>query len=579
MNDTTKTLLRIEGLRIENRRTGEAFVRSVNLELRAGEKLAVIGESGAGKSITMRAAAGLLPKCLRATGSIELFGRDILRDPRGAQGLLGTGLCYLTQQGASAFDPLLAVGRQLLDAARKAAPEKTKAEHAAEIRRVLGALRFAPESIETVLAARPAELSGGMLQRAMVAAAMLLKPQIVVADEPTSALDASSTREVVRLLQALVDATGAALVVVTHDLAVAQALARRVVVMRRGEIVETGTRSVLDSPGHPFTQRLVAARRSMTRALLRVLTPESASDAAQANAANTTAGEDVLLSVRGLSKAYPCSNASARRSTSCPNESSEPALEARTQTAGFLASLRSRLFGSVRTERASLPVLRCIDLDIRRGEAVALVGASGAGKTTLARLILGLEAADAGEIRYARDMRLPGRLSAVFQNTTDALDPRWRAETCVLEALRLSGAALEEPHAKASSLLAAMGLKPEALGRRPHELSGGELQRVAFARAIAAEPAFIVFDEAMSSLDASVRANLIELLIEMRRRPGAPAMLFITHDLAAAAALADRVLFLDGGRIVEALPVGALSRAASPAAKALLAAAQEAAGF
>ena len=124
-----------------------------------------------------------------------------------------------------------------------------------------------------------------------------------------------------------------------------------------------------------------------------------------------------------------------------------------------------------------------------------------------------------------------------------------------------------------------MGLKPEALGRRPHELSGGELQRVAFARAIAAEPAFIVFDEAMSSLDASVRADLIELLVEMRRRPGAPAMLFITHDLAAAAALADRVLFLDGGRIVEALPVGALSRAASPAAKALLAAASEAAGF
>ena len=222
-------------------------------------------------------------------------------------------------------------------------------------------------------------------------------------------------------------------------------------------------------------------------------------------------------------------------------------------------------------------VLKSVDFTIRRGESVALVGASGAGKTTIARLLLGLEAPDGGTIRMAPGLEEPGRRSVVFQNSTDAIDPRWRAADAVVEALlnradRPGEAALE---AAAQRLLAQMALSPDAAGRRPHELSGGELQRVAFARAIAAQPQFIIFDEAMSALDVSVRADLIALLNAERRRPGAPALLFISHDLAAAAALADRILFLDDGRIVEDLPVEALGRAESPAARALLRAARE----
>ena len=566
MTERRTPLLLIEGLRIENRRTGEAFVADVSLSLAQGETLAVIGESGAGKSITFRAASGLLPQCLRASGRIELFGRSILTDRRGTRGLLGTGLCYLTQQGAAAFDPLEKLGDQLLETARIANPHASKQALAGMVRRTLSALRFSEDALETVLASRPAQLSGGMLQRAMIAAAMLLRPRIVVADEPTSALDALSAAEVVRLLRTLVDTTGAALALVTHDLAVAEALARRVVVMQCGRIVEAGGREVLRTPQHPFSKRLVAARRSLDKALLSKLENTQKQAAANRPAPSRPADDDVIVSVRSLQKAYPAAQAAGHS-----------ILNALRQLFGRRHARTGRRDAAASDGSSMRRVLKSVDFTIRRGESVALVGASGAGKTTIARLLLGLEAPDGGTIRMAPGLEEPGRRSVVFQNSTDAIDPRWRAADAVVEALlyradRPGEAALE---AAAQRLLAQMALSTDAAGRRPHELSGGELQRVAFARAIAAQPQFIIFDEAMSALDVSVRADLIALLNAERRRPGAPALLFISHDLAAAAALADRILFLDDGRIVEDLPVEALGRAESPAARALLRAARE----
>lgn len=588
-------LLRIENLRIANRQTGEAFVHGVSLSLNRGESLAVIGESGAGKSITFRAAAGLLPQCLVATGNIQLFGRSILAEKRGSTGLLGTGLCYLTQQGATAFDPLATIGRQLMETARVANPSASRQTLRASVLETLAQLRFPAETIDALFESRPAALSGGMLQRAMVAAAMLLKPRIVVADEPTSALDALSANEVVKLFKTLVDATGAALVVVTHDLAVAEALATRVAVMQNGRIVEHGGPALLHAPKHPFTKRLVEARRSIDEALLKRLErrsdiPRSAAFSAD-NASPNSARADILIEAKSLRKSYPApSAASGQLSRPSLYERLRRLFSGNTKPQANLVSPVAQGNNGQNdarphwgTSNSLHTVLSSVDLTIRRGEAVSLVGASGAGKTTIARLLLGIERPDAGTIRLAEPLRRPGRLSVVFQHSVDALDPRWRALEIVLESLRLAAketdssttTARKDLEEKALLLLEEMGLSPETAMRRPHELSGGEMQRVAFARAIAANPDFVVFDEAMSSLDASVRAELITLLQRLRRRPHPPAFLFITHDIASAAVLSDRMLFLDDGRIVEDLPTALLGQAKSDAAKTLLAVARE----
>ena len=384
----------------------------------------------------------------------------------------------------------------------------------------------------TVLGKFPHQLSGGELQRVVIARALAVSPSLLICDEPTSALDALSANEVVKLFKTLVDATGAALVVVTHDLAVAEALATRVAVMQNGRIVEHGGPALLHAPKHPFTKRLVEARRSIDEALLKRLErrsdiPRSAAFSAD-NASPNSARADILIEAKSLRKSYPApSAASGQLSRPSLYERLRRLFSGNTKPQANLVSPVAQGNNGQNdarphwgTSNSLHTVLSSVDLTIRRGEAVSLVGASGAGKTTIARLLLGIERPDAGTIRLAEPLRRPGRLSVVFQHSVDALDPRWRALEIVLESLRLAAketdssttTARKDLEEKALLLLEEMGLSPETAMRRPHELSGGEMQRVAFARAIAAQPQFIIFDEAMSALDVSVRADLIALL-------------------------------------------------------------------
>lgn len=525
-------LLVVRNLRVLARSGRGAIVKGIDFALEEGECLALVGESGAGKSVAMKGVCGLLPPCLRAEGEVLINGREMLhlgysRPDR------GSGIFYLSQQPLTAFHPHLTLGAELratLGRARRSIP---RSEADARIKAELESLGI--EDPAGFLRRHPNELSGGMLQRAMAAAALLLEPRLIVADEPTSALDAVSRREMFERLSELRRRTRAALVVVTHDLDFAAAIADRFIVMQAGEIVERGGNELLARPRHPLTKEFVRMRRLM----------QDAFEAALEGRAPSSRPGAPLLEVKHVSKSYR----SARHAP---------------------------FFGANRQA-----VLQDVDFVIRAGETVGLVGASGAGKSTLARLLLGFEHPDSGEIRMEGE-RLerwiashPGSVSFVAQNCADALDPAWTIEQSLLEPVRL---AIEraDPDRRPALLallsrpalieaLERMRLPAEVLERRPHQLSGGELQRAAILRAMMVPPKLLVFDEALSSLDAHAQGEVLEILRSIPK--GNSAWLFISHDLKAVTAISSRVLFLEEGRVAESLETNRLCEARSAAAR------------
>lgn len=518
-------LLRVRGLEVRDA-AGRAIVRGINLDVRRGECLALVGESGAGKSLTLRALAGLLPRGFTALGEIDFEGRSLMK-PGAWAGVRGRRILYMAQQAMTAFDPLVRIGVQLAETARAAG---LKDEEGAAVRRALESVGLA--DADRILRAYPCELSGGMLQRVTAACALLLKPDVILADEPTSALDAVNVRNVLESLEEVRRATGAALVLVTHDLGLAAVAAERFAIIRAGEIVETGGRALLDRPGHPYTQRLVRAWHRAGAVLERALSSE-AQPAFRSPARPASRVSSPLLSLRGVVKTY--------------------------RIGSFL-------------HRRGHEVLRGVDLDVHPGEVVGLVGASGEGKSTLARLVLGLEVPTEGRIHFGnRERSRPraGEVSVVFQNYLDSADPAWCVRDVIEEPARIAGRQTD-----AVELLRRVGLSAEFASRRPHQLSGGELQRIAIARAMAAEPSLIVFDEALSSLDASVQDEIMTLLEDLK--PAHAGWLFISHDLKAVARLCDRVAVLSEGRIAEVMDAARMGRPASEAGRRLIAAARNA---
>lgn len=409
-------VLRVVNLEASVAATGRMLLENIHFEVRPGESLAVIGESGAGKSVMLRAACGLLDEGLTARGCVWLHSTEILH---GRCSLVrGRKILYLNQQAMTAFDPLSTIGEQLEQTVRTHFPAWSGSEIEAEIVSTLKRLRFADP--RTILSRYPSELSGGMLQRAMLAVVALLKPEVVVADEPTSAVDVPAMRKILGMLCDIRRQTNAALIVATHDLAFAQALAERFVVMKSGRILESGTIEILRHPRHPYLKHLIAMRRR---------TSASFEEIVSGRERPAVGGEDsacVFLSADGLSK------------------------------------------------------------------------------------------------------RLCGQLAAV-------------------------------------------GLAPSLLDRLPRTLSGGELQRVCIARALMTRPKFLVFDEALSSLDACVQGEILQLLSSLVRQ--ATTWLFISHDLRLVATLCTRVLFLHDGKICEDVPVRELGKARSPWAAELVKAA------
>ncbi|CAA9243409.1 MAG: ABC transporter, ATP-binding protein (cluster 5, nickel/peptides/opines) / ABC transporter, ATP-binding protein (cluster 5, nickel/peptides/opines) [uncultured Acetobacteraceae bacterium] len=479
-------------------------LRNVSLRLAPGEILCVVGESGSGKSVMATAVMGLLAPGLRiVSGRILLSGTDLASlSEEGLRRVRGRRVAMVFQEPMTALNPLMTVGAQLAEMWRTHT-DLAGAEIAA---RSLEALReVALPDPEGALRAFPHELSGGQRQRAMIAMALALEPEALICDEPTTALDVTTQAQVLALVRDLQRRRGTAVLFITHDFGVVAEIADRVAVMQRGVLVEEGPVSrVLTAPAHDYTRRLLAAVPPLRAPPARRL------------------GSEAALEVRGLSKTYGAAGLFRRR----------------------------------RATRA----LDDVSLTLRRGTTLGVVGESGSGKSTLARCVVGLLAADGGEIRVAgaplprKRAEAAGLVQMVFQDPYASLNPRRRAGEQVAQGPVAAGVPRAEAVARTRELFALVGLDPAAVSRFPHEFSGGQRQRIGIARALAMRPQVLVADEPVSALDVSVQAQVLELLRDLRARLGL-STLFITHDLRVAAQVCDEVAVMRNGAVVEAGPV------------------------
>ncbi|PRI10295.1 ATP-binding cassette domain-containing protein [Leucobacter massiliensis] len=507
-------VLRVEGLRVDLAGPGGRVLDGVSLSVRAGECLAVVGESGAGKSVLARSLLGLTqtdPAWRVSADRFELAGRDARRLSRRAwRGLRGGTVSLVLQDALQSLDPLRTIEAEVGEALAIRGV-RGRARRSA----VIAALEAAglPDAAAR-LGQRSGELSGGMRQRALIASALVTSPRLLVADEPTAALDPTTAARVLRLFAEVRD-RGAAVVLITHELASAARVADRIAVLDGGRIAEAGPiGQVFTAPRHPRTRALIAAMPRGPKPRAEVGTG-AGSQAAGAAAAGSQAPGPVLLALRGAARRYGAPGGG---------------------TAG----------------------LHGVELELRRGEAVGVVGASGAGKSTLARLLVGAERPDEGAVERADP---PPRVRLIPQDPLASFDPRWRVERILAASIprsrrssRSSGAGAPPfapvPAPTPAELLAQVGLGDELLRRRPASLSGGQRQRIAIARALAAAPQLLVCDEPVSALDMSTQAGILALLREVQRSRGLT-LVFISHDLAAVRSVCERLVVLHDGRVVE----------------------------
>ncbi|MCZ8185688.1 MAG: ABC transporter ATP-binding protein [Beijerinckiaceae bacterium] len=497
-------------------------VKSVSLTVGRGETLCVVGESGSGKSVMARSILRLLPEPhLRiAGGQILLDGEDLARaDDRRMRQIRGGEISMVFQEPMVSLNPLMTVGRQI-DEILEVHTNWSKAERRRRVIATFEDVRL-PEP-ERIVGAYPHELSGGQRQRVMIAMSLVLEPKLIIADEPTTALDVTTEAQVLTLLKELQTKHGTALLFITHNFGVVAEIADRVAVMRYGELVEYGPAAeVLEHPQHPYTRALIDAVPSL------VPRKHPKPDA--------TAPSESILMVRALEKTYG-------RAASGPN---------------WLARV---LPGLGRGRRSAVKAVNRVDLEIRRGSAVALVGESGSGKSTLARCLIGLEQADAGSAMIAGDeivglsrsdwRPLRSRVQMVFQDPFASLNPRTKVGDIIARGAILQGVNPETAMDQARTLLGLVGLDARAAERYPHEFSGGQRQRIGIARALAVKPEILIADEPVSALDVSVQKQVLDLLDDLRRQFGLT-MLFITHDLRVAAHVCEEIVVLKNGTIVE----------------------------
>jgi peptide/nickel transport system ATP-binding protein len=485
-------------------------VRGVSLRVAPGERLGIAGESGSGKTVSALAITGLLPASARATGRVRFAGTDVgaLRSPQ-RTALRGRHVGTILQDPLDSLNPALTVGSQIVETLRRHEPLDRAAARRRAIE-LLGQVGI-PDAARNV-DEYPHRFSGGMRQRAMIAIALSVEPEVIVADEPTTALDVTVQAQILELLVGLCEERTTALLLITHDLGVLAGVAHRIAIMHEGRVVEeAAVDDLFDRPAHPYTRSLLAS----------IPRPDDTARPA------VDPGDRPLLEVQQLTKDFPILRGGAIR----------------------------RAVGSVRA-------VEDVTLTIAAGETLALVGESGCGKSTLARCVLRLVESSSGGVRFdghdvlACDRRALRRLrrdiQLVFQDPYGSLDPRMTVAQLVGEPLavhELGG----DRHARAArvrELLGMVGLGPEHASRHPHAFSGGQRQRIAIARALATEPKLLVLDEPVSALDTSTRAQILALLGELQQRLGV-SYLLIAHDLALVRAVAHRVAVMYLGRIVE----------------------------
>ncbi len=508
-------------------------VHGLDFAVAPGETLAIVGESGSGKSVTALAVTRLIDHTgghitEGRIGFTDRAGRrrDLVREPREAmRRLRGPELAMVFQEPMSCLNPVLRIGDQIAEAVMlHQGLDRTAA--LAQARGLLERVRI-PEAARQ-LARYPFQLSGGMRQRVMIAMALSCRPRLLIADEPTTALDVTVQAQVLRLLRGLQRETGMALIFITHDMGVVAEMADRVLVMRHGRKVEENEAvRLFDAPRHPYTRALLNAVPLL----------------------GSLAGENLPVPFPQDGEA-PAPQRTVR-------EDAPPVLEIRNLTTRFDVRRRFRLAGRVHA-------VEHVSFSLRQGETLALVGESGCGKSTTGRSIIRLEqpvggeilldAADVTRLDRAREARLRRAIQYVFQDPFASLDPRLTVGFSIAEPIRTHrlarGAAAER---RVHALLEQVGLPADLAGRYPHELSGGQRQRVCIARALASEPSVIIADEAVASLDVSIRAQIVNLLMALQARLGL-AYLFISHDMAVVERISHRVAVMYLGQIVEIGP-------------------------
>jgi peptide/nickel transport system ATP-binding protein len=575
------TVIDVEGLRVSfpGRRGTTDVVRDVGFSLRAGECLAIVGESGSGKSVTARALVGLAGRGAAVSarrlrlGDTDLTGLSDREWRRVRGGRIGLVL----QDALQSLDPLRQVGAEI---AETLVNHRTVPRPAipARVIQLLEQSRV-PEP-EVRARQYPHELSGGLRQRALIAAAMAADPEVLIADEPTTALDVSVQAQILNLL-AERKAAGTAILLISHDLSVVARLADRVAVMFGGRLVEEGPAAeLLAEPWHPYTRELLAAVPALHAKGLRLSAARGAGVAGPGPGGGCVFAARCPLAVAACHAAEPePTEVGPGHSVRCPRTAepwpAPPARDARSQPSwiaeragpvpaetGDVVLAVDGLVKSFRSpDRTTRRVVDDVSFELTAGGTLGLVGESGAGKTTVAQLVLGLLEPDAGSVRLLGQDWSPGREAArrparrqiqlVPQDPMAAFDPRYPVAAIIGEALGTAGSRTpRRREAEIAELLELVGLDASFAARRPRELSGGQRQRVAIARALAPRPAVLVSDEPVSALDVSVQAQILDLFADVQDWSGV-AMLFISHDLGVIYHVSDRILVMRDARVIE----------------------------
>jgi peptide/nickel transport system ATP-binding protein len=580
-------LLKVEGLEVTVADTGSKLLDGVDVQVHRGEILGMVGESGAGKSMTALAVMGMLPSGVRlAGGRVQFDNMDLISaGSRTLRQLRGGQIGMVFQDPLSSLNPLMTVGAQITEALRlHGTRRKTAMARAAELLDLVGI-----RSPRVALKSYPHEFSGGMRQRVMIAIAVANNPRLLIADEPTTGLDVTIQAEVLALLARLRDELGTAVLLITHDIGVVQEICDRVMVLYGGRAVETGpTGQVLGAAEHPYTSKLIESvprlGASSRRQRLATIpgTPPRPGDVAvgcpfaprcvvsqdrchhemppltqradgHLAACWVTAEMSVLIGEPAITPEVERAETAAIEDKPAPQH---------TEHGAILSIQDVRIsYGRSRRRRGMIPpAVDGVSLTVSRGSVLGLIGESGSGKSSIARSMVGLVRPAAGAVTVggrtwddaSREelARMRRAVQLVFQDSLASMNPRWRVRQIVSEPLRDRqpgfGLSLEQ-------LMNAVGLDPGLLDRFPDELSGGQRQRVGIARALAIGPELIVADEPVSALDVSVQAQVINLLAELRDQFGV-GLVFVAHDLAVAQHICDEIAVMYRGRVVEQGP-------------------------